>query len=412
MAIALCEVAVHISRLPQDPGWLDTYVYARGASNFLAHPTHLYDAAMPQLASSRPVNAFIYPPSALLVFMPLVPVTRTLGVGWASALWSMFDSAALLFGLVLIARQLGIRAEHAGWALVAMMLSLPVLSEVASGQVGGAIVLLLALSWRTWPRASSGVLLGAALAIKPMAPLLLLLPLALRRPRISAVAIATFLALNLVFAPFLGIHGLSFYVFHFLPYMEAHPMQDVANVAVGNVLQSWMHSTAFTEVALWALRATALLFLARALLHIEDSPVVPFAIALATVPLLAGTAWPHYYVCVLPGVLLLLTAQSISVRRVTWGALLASLVLNAVLDVATIHLSPYPASLGQDRSFANVLVVLEHDLLTMTSVIVVIALALVRPTNRAAIYRNVEMGLPATGLEPVTKGLRVPCSTN
>jgi hypothetical protein len=308
------------------------------------------------------------------------------------------DTAALLLGLTLIARQLSITMERTGWILVALLLSLPVLSEIDSGQVEGVILLLFALSWRAWPRTSSGVLLGLALAVKPVAPWLVLLPFALRRPRVAVAAAATFLLLNVPFLPFIGGNGVGFYVLHFLPYMAGHVMQDVANLSVANMLHSWLggvplipadhvslaplHSMLLADVTLWMLRAAAVVLLARDLRQRRNPPVVPFAMALAAVPLFTPIAWPHYYVFVLPAVLVLLTARSVRVRRATWIAVLSSVVVNSVLDAATFHLAMYPIDLAHDRSAANALVVVQGELLAVACIAVVVALALVRLPSR------------------------------
>ncbi len=397
--LAVTEVVAHRFHLPRGHGWLDTYVYARSASSFLSHPSHLYDSAVGQLHSTSAQNAFIYPPSALAAFLPLVPITSRFGVAWTGELWSWIDTASLLVGLSLIAAQLSLGKERTGWVMAALLLCLPVLSEVDSGQVEGVIVLLLALSWRTWPRPSSGVLLGMALAVKPVAMPLLLVPLALRRPRAAVVAVMTFLLLNLPFLPLIGRDGVSFYVLHFAPYIGSHVMQDVANLSVANVLQTWvggapmraadhtaaspLHSMVLAGIVLWTLRVTALALLARLLLQRRHPPLVGFAMALATVPLFAPTAWAHYHVFVLPAVLVLLTARSRQVRRLTIGALVASVLLNASLDIATFHLAPYPLDFARSTSLANVLVVLQGELLAIASVAVVFALGMVRLPGRS-----------------------------
>jgi hypothetical protein len=391
--LALTEVVAHWFHLPRAGGWIDTYVYARSASNFLSHPTHLYDAAMVQLHSTSPEKAFVYPPSALAAFLPFVPVTRLLGATWTAELWSCIDTAALLLGLILVARQLSMSLERTGWVLAVLLLSLPVLSEVDSGQVEGVIVLLLALSWRSWPRPSSGLLLGLALAVKPVALPLLVVPLALRRPRIAMVAATTFLVLNVPFLPFIGRAGLAFYLFHFFPYISAHVMQDVANLSPANLLHTWvggmpmqpsdhtavtpLHSMALANTVLWTVRGAALILVARELVQRRHAPVVNFAMALALVPLLAPTAWGHYLVFLLPAILVLLTAQSIRVRRFTLCALIAGVLLNSALDIATFHLAPYPIDLGYDPSLANLLVILQGELWTVASVAVVVAVGVV-----------------------------------
>jgi glycosyl transferase family 87 len=404
--LAVIEVVAHWFHLPRDGRWIDTYVYARSASTFLSHPTHLYDAAVRQLHSTSAENAFLYPPSALAAFLPFVPVTRLLGVTWTAELWSWIDTAALLLGLTLVARQLSMGLERTGWVMAVLLLSLPVLSEVDSGQVEGVIVLLLALSWRSWPRPSSGVLLGLALAVKPVALPLLVVPLALGRPRVTLVAVMAFLVLNVPFLPFIGRDGLAFYLLHFLPYMSVHVMQDVANLSVANLLHTWMggvamqagdhgaatplHSMALANIVLWTIRGTALILLARELVQRRHSPVVGLAMALAVVPVLAPTAWAHYDVFLVPAALVLLTAQSVRVRRVTLGALIACTLLNSALDIATFHLAPYPVDLAHSTDLANALVVLQGALLAVASVAVVVAVGTVRLPLHAA-WRPVRM---------------------
>jgi alpha-1,2-mannosyltransferase len=396
--LVVTEAVGHRFHLPHSGSWLDTYVYARGASGFIAHPGALYDAAATQLHSASAQNAFIYPPSALLPFLPMVPVTRMLGVAWTAEIWTWVDCVALLAALVLVARQLGIGAERTAWLLAGLMLTLPVLAEVDSGQIEGVILLLLVLSWRAWPRPSSGVLLGAALALKPVAPWLLLVPLAMRRPRVTVAAVATLLALNVPFLPFIGSSATGFYLLHFLPYIGTHVMRDVANMSVANLLQTWiggvpmipaehasispLHSLAAVDVVLLALRGVAVVLFVRELRLRRHAPLVLFAMALAAVPLLAPTAWAHYYVFVLPAVLVLLTARSAPVRRITGACVVAVMLLNCMLDATTFHLAMYPIDLVHDRSAANVLSVMQDSLLALASVAVVFAVGLMGPRLR------------------------------
>jgi hypothetical protein len=111
---------------------------------------------------------------------------------------------------------------------------------------------------------------------------------------------------------------------------------------------------------------------------------VNFAMALALVPLLAPTAWGHYLVFLLPAILVLLTAQSVRVRRYTLGAMIAGVLLNSALDIATFHLAPYPIDLAYDPSLANLLVILQGELWTVASVVVVVAVCVVwRPLQAA-----------------------------
>jgi hypothetical protein len=176
--------------------------------------------------------------------------------------------------------------------------------------------------------------------------------------------------------------------------MAGHVMQDVANLSVANVLHTWvggvpmkpnslgslapLHSMLLADALLWTLRGAAVALMVRELRQRRKSPVVLFAMALAAVPLFTPIAWPHYYVFVLPAVLVLLTAPSVRVRIATWAAMLWCLVLNSILDAATFHLAMYPGDLTRDRSAANSLVVVQGELLAVACIAVVVTLALVR----------------------------------
>jgi len=410
--LLVTEVVGHRFHLPRSGSWVDTYVYARSASGFVSDPGGLYDAATRQLHSASAQNAFIYPPSALLPFLPLVPVTRTLGVAWTAEIWTWIDGVALLAALVLLAHRLGMGAERTAWVLAGLMLTLPVLSEIDSGQVEGVILLMLVLSWRAWPHTSSGILLGGALALKPVAPWLLLVPLAMRRPRVTVAAVATLTVLNLPFVPLVGAQGMSFYLLHFLPFMGTHVMQDVANVSVANLLQTWLagvpmmpsdhtavsplHSTVAAVLALLALRGAAIAVFARELWLRHQAPLVLFAMALAAVPLLAPTVWAHYDVFLLPAVLVLLTARSARVRRVTGACIAAVALLNCMLDATTFHLAMYPVDLARDRSAANVLTVVQDALLALASVVVVVGVGFARRPQREPEPQRLRQAAAAT----------------
>jgi alpha-1,2-mannosyltransferase len=372
-------------------GWRDASVYAGAASNFLAHPSHLYDGAQQQINAPAPMAVYLYPPSGLIPFLPLVPLTRSLGVGASVTLWSCVDTVALLAGLALMGRQLGVRPRTLHWALLAVALTGPVLNEVGSGQVQGVVILLLALSWRSWPRASSGLLLGAAMAIKPVIPLLLLLPLALRRPRVSAVAIGTFVAVNLALVPFVGIGGMRFYVLHFIPYLQTHAMQDPADLSLGNVLGTWLggtpltpgdaggvsplHSALLAGIGVWVVRGALLLVLGHVLWRRSLPPPAVFAVTLALVPFLAATAWPHYFVFAVPALLLLLASPAPRVRAVTGGALVALAVITTVFDVLAPQLVPYPPDLSRVHTVAGAGMFIHSQLLIALCIGLVAVLA-------------------------------------
>jgi hypothetical protein len=383
---------VDATHLPRGKGWRDVYVYARAASDFLGHPSHLYDGAHRQLDYPAPRATFIYPPSGLIPFLPLVPLTRA-GINVTAMLWSTVDMVALLAGLVLIGRQLGVRMRTLGWALLAFALCGPFLNELGSGQVQGVVILLLALSWRTWPRTSSGVLLGVAMALKPLLPVLFLVPLALRRWRVTVVAVAIFLALNLVFVPALGMSSTRFYVLDFLPYLQTHVMQDPANLSLPSVLDTWvggvspspwdtrplspLHSMLLAGVLVWTVRGALLLMLARVLWQRSLPPLHMFILALTLVPILAATAWPHYFVFAMPAVLVLLASPLRTVRVATGATLALLAVATTVFDIMGPQLAPYPPDIRHVRHIVAGIGMLVHSqLLVALCVVAFVAVAL------------------------------------
>jgi hypothetical protein len=390
--VALAAVARHMHLMPVGNDWNDTFVYARAASEFLSHPSHLFDGAREQYTSDVARAAYIYPPSGLIAFVPLVPLTRTMGLAWTASLWSWIDTAAMLAGLILIPRQLGLRGERLGWAMLVVTISGPLLIEVSSGQVQGVVILLLALSWRSWPRPSSGLFLGLALAVKPISPLLLVAPLLLRRPRVTGIAAMTLLALNLAFLPLIGSDATSFYLFHYLPFLQGHVTHDVANLSLANLLQTWiggrsllprdangispLHAMLLADVLLWAIRAALLLLWARELWRNRRPAIELFIITLAMVPLLSGMAWPHYYVFILPAVLLLLASPSPSLRKATWvGALL--ILFNGEPS------GLYPTDITDGGSLYDMFNFVHSEIMPVVTVGLVAGL-LLRPISRAA----------------------------
>ncbi len=129
--------------------------------------------------TTRGSGDFLYPPSALLLLLPL----GFLELPWAGRLFFFVDLFAILAATALLLDVFGLRWRGAAGALAVFALSLawPVLLTLDAGNANGPIVLGLAAflyaaarnSWRT-----AGVSLGLTLALKPiLAPLILVLVL-------------------------------------------------------------------------------------------------------------------------------------------------------------------------------------------------------------------------------------------
>src|SRR5438477_6625767 len=132
-------------------------------------------------------NAFVYPPLAALVSLPLAllaPMT-------AAVLWSILNAAALVVALWLV----GVRDWR---CYVAFLASLPVLNTLALGQMNGLLVLAIAFGWRFRNRAVlAGAAAGLAIALKLLVWPLFFWLLFTRRFRAALVSLATAAALIL-----------------------------------------------------------------------------------------------------------------------------------------------------------------------------------------------------------------------
>jgi Glycosyltransferase family 87 len=337
-ALVMSGLVHHIQTLPHTPrGWDDAYVYLGAASSLFGHPAQLYDAAHHQVASAGPVRAYLVPPSGVLPFLPLVPVIRAWGINAATAVWSCIDVAALIGALILAARLIGVGWLTLGAALIVIALGQPFHWEVFSAQLNGVVLLLLVLAMRAFPRTRSGLLMGGALAVKPTAFLVLLVPLLQRRPQLTGIAVLALVVTSVVFVPFIGIGTSIFYVVTVLPYMLTYVMHDPANISLPNVLQTWLgggqvsrhagftfsipHSYA-AAILLWCTRIAALAAFVRIAIDRRVGATAAMCLAIASVPLFTATVWPHYLVYALPLALLTLRAPQLWARA---GAALALL---------------------------------------------------------------------------------------
>src|SRR5438874_452643 len=146
-------------------------------------------------------NAFVYPPLAALVSLPLAllaPMT-------AAVLWSILNAAALVVALWLV----GVRDWR---CYVALLASLPVLNTLALGQMNGVLVLVIAFAWRFRDRAVlGGAAAGLAIALKLLAWPLFFWLLFTRRFRAALVSLVTAVTLTLGSWAVIGFRGFTTY---------------------------------------------------------------------------------------------------------------------------------------------------------------------------------------------------------
>ncbi|MBV9099926.1 MAG: DUF2029 domain-containing protein [Candidatus Dormibacteraeota bacterium] len=316
--------------------WNDTYVYLEAAQRFLAHPAHLYDGALAQLHRATAQNAFLYPPLGILPFLALVPLQHAAGMPLAAGVWTVVDTVALAAAVVLFSRRAGCSWALSGVVLLIAALSLPAQWEINSGQVDGVELLLLALSLRHAERAVSGVWLGLAVAFKPIAVVVLLLPLLRRQPQVAAVACGVALAVNAVWIPFLGLPVASEYLTRVLPFTMFSVVHDPNNISLATRLQDILGGVQVTKrtpagfavphpvdalALLWTIRVLTLAVWARTVTRHGVDDVTALAVTLATVPLLAATLWPHYFLFLLPLGIVLIRSPLVAARIAAWAGL-------------------------------------------------------------------------------------------
>ena len=132
-----------------------------------------------QVYTGKGAGDFLYPPSALLLLLPL----GALGIVWAGRLFFVVDLATILCAAALLLHVFGLRWRGLAGAITLFGLSLawPVIFTLDAGNVNGPVLLglagfLLAAARGRW--LAAGVCLGLTLALKPiLAPVLLVVAL-------------------------------------------------------------------------------------------------------------------------------------------------------------------------------------------------------------------------------------------
>jgi hypothetical protein len=337
--VAVSKMAVgHMLTMPTGGNWNDSYVYLGAASDFISHPTHLYDSAHLQVVRGFAQKTFVHPPSGLLPYLPLVPLVRLFGLPVAASVWTVIDTLALFTAVILAGRRFGLSWLTLSVATLLISLSQPARWEIDSGQINGLVLLLFVLALLRMPRRDSGVLMGLALAVKPTAPIVLLVPLLRRQPAVTVVALITLAALNLPFVPLIGVAAMVFYVGTVLPFFAGYPLHDGGNIALANVLQTWLGGGPLSRRApfatsvprgfealavLWIARIGVVILWFRAAVDRRLDVAVAVALSLATVPFLSSTIWPHYLLYVIPLALATLAASQFWLRAAGMFSLFA-----------------------------------------------------------------------------------------
>ena len=143
-----------------------------------------------QVYTGKGAGDFLYPPSALLLLLPL----GALGIAWAGRLFFVVDLATILCAAALLLHVFGLRWRGPAGAITLFGLSLawPVIFTLDAGNVNGPVLLglagfLLAAARGRW--LAAGVCLGLTLALKPILAPVLLVVVLYRRWKTLGIAV-------------------------------------------------------------------------------------------------------------------------------------------------------------------------------------------------------------------------------
>ena len=270
------------------------------------------------------VGDFLYPPSALLLFLPLAAV----GLGVAKGIVLILDLASILVAAAICLRLFGLRWQGAAGAvtLLGLSLSWPFFSTLHTENVNGFVLLgeagfLLAATRGRWIVA--GAVLGLSLALKPVLALLLLVLALYRRWHAFALAIAIPSVLSA--AVLLAAPPSRTFFDKTLPLLLHGQNDQVQEVSVS--LRSVAHRLAVPDPLSIAIQVAVLAFAAglfwRRRRSSSDEPrrlVELSAIAVIAAFLLSSFAFRHYGLYLLP---LAISVADPSSRLRHWIAWLA-----------------------------------------------------------------------------------------
>ncbi len=326
----------------------DFWVYARAAAT-IALGADPYSASTATSIASN--TAYIYPPLLAWLVQPLVTLELT-----TQALVGFAVLQVCFFAAIVIMT----RALHASWDLAALVTLAGITSywvrrDLFEGQVDLLILALGAIWFWGWVRGGrwwGGVALAFGAALKVIPGVLILLPIARRRWKMVAGAVAAGLVL------FLALFSLNLeYATRVLPYLPGvvgNPeSQSPASTLLRliepatlygrpDTLGMWFHilivaiTVALVAITAWRLRSKAI---------DHESLAIEGAAAVALLPLLTPVTWGHHLV--LEMIPLYVLAWVAIRRRHVW---LGGLTLLAWVLANPVHLLFMAAYLGGVRT--------------------------------------------------------------
>lgn len=174
---------------------------------------------------------YLYNPGATLLLTPMGLITDH---AWARGVFILVNAASIIAALAVLTRLFGHRLSSALWpiSVAAAFTTESVRNTLTFSNVNGVLLLVFVGFLALWitPRNRwlAGLLLGAAIVVKPMFAPLLFLPLVRLDWRTAGAAVAVPVATNLVAWPL--VPGADAYVTTVMPYLSE--TRDYANASL------------------------------------------------------------------------------------------------------------------------------------------------------------------------------------
>ncbi|KAA5836108.1 DUF2029 domain-containing protein [Saccharopolyspora hirsuta] len=354
-AIAVEILAIWFVHWIDTRGYIDTEIYRLGARAWLRGYDVYGDDLTPESPDSGTLP-FIYPPFAVLLFVPLTWLSE----GGAVVVVSVLSHLAILVTAYSLARSSTYLAPRAGQVAVATALLLPWFTLIEPtretlnyGQINLLLMGLVAadclLPRTRWPR---GLLVGIAAAIK-LTPLGFLLLFLLRRDfRALAVTGVTFAATVLIGLVAMPKDSADWWLDSMFSTGDSLGTVYVGNMTLRSTLAK-QELTGFALNSLWVLGSLLLLVLAvlgmRYALRVSN---VPLALCLNAVwvLLVSPISWSHHWVWAGPTLALLF---AMSLRHRWYGVLIAVVLCGLTVLIAPQWYLPNTADRELDWTFSQ-----------------------------------------------------------
>lgn len=316
-------------------------------------PYEPYNAVTLELFGGPPHKGNLYSfhtPSSLPFFLWMIP----LSYGPAFATWGVVSLAALWIVCWLPLRTYPIRHPGLFGGLLALgLVSAPALRDnFVEGQLNVVVMAGLVAMWwaqRAQRSGLAGCLLGAAFALKPIPGLFFAYYVWRRQWRLllfAAVTLAIFNAVGLMLA---GLDGAWLYfTVNYPDHAELWPgYPDNASVRglltrlfgpiAPNTWRRPLYPLPGATLALWlasgALLAGVFWLAARRPRPLSSCPDLEHASVWALTLLVTPIVWPHYYVVLVPAILLILPTLAAGMMKRPYPRVVAGIVMVAALSL-------------------------------------------------------------------------------